>query len=247
MQVHQLITTSEGNAMILCIETATDICSVALSHLGKVVAQATDDGKNRHIEQLTSMINQVVDQVGYQSLTAVAISEGPGGYTSLRVGTSVAKGLCYGLNIPLIGVGTLEALAWASGKAYAEAHPDRTFWALPMLDARRDEVCMEVYDAFGILKRPLFQHFVSNNMFDFCSAFSTENDVLLISGNGTLKCSSVLFDQNTVISGVVNCSASHIAAIAYKKMQNNDFQQVTRFSPVYMKSPMITQSKKNTF
>jgi tRNA threonylcarbamoyladenosine biosynthesis protein TsaB len=237
-------------ALLLCIETATEICSVALSKDGMVIKSKTDEGTNRHIEQLTYIIDEVMAGHDFQELDAVAVSAGPGGYTSLRVGISVAKGLCYSLQKPLIGINTLEALALASLEAYRPQSNTEKVLAMPMLDARRDELCMQVFSQIGDKKTEIIQHFVSHKMFETLSTeqgFVTQNHVLLLSGNGTKKCESEPFLENVVFSKTSQCNSIFLAKIAEQKFQISDFQSVAYFEPYYMKAPSVTQQKKNTF
>jgi tRNA threonylcarbamoyladenosine biosynthesis protein TsaB len=234
--------------LILCIETATEVCSVCLVEGGVVVSTLTDPDQNQHIEQLTVMIDQLMEGRAYADLDAIAVSAGPGGYTSLRVGASVAKGLCFALDKPLIAINTLEALARASFVAYPTKGVH--VLALPMIDARRDEVCMAVYESQNITKFDFFQHFVSDKMFQNepkLRPFLSQNSVLLLSGSGAEKCQTVSFLENVVWSEVKKCASAYLAPIAVEKMQISDFQSVAYFEPYYLKPPMVTQQKKNTF
>ncbi len=165
-------------AKILLIETATEVCSAAIAADGRVIAIAEDLQQPNHTARLTLLIEDCVKQSGIAlaSLDAVAVSRGPGSYTSLRTGASVAKGLCYALDKPLIAVDTLQALAWAESRiadyglriadyglginpapgmdnkqenevlTTGRANPKSTIY-VPMLDARRQEVWTAVYDA----------------------------------------------------------------------------------------------------
>jgi tRNA threonylcarbamoyladenosine biosynthesis protein TsaB len=237
-------------ALILCIETATEICSVCLAQDGVVVSSITDPGSNQHIEKLTLLIEEVLDGYAYSSLDAIAVSAGPGGYTSLRVGTSVAKGLCYSLQKPLIAINTLESLALASLRSYITTDPTQTVLALPMLDARRDEVCMQVFSHVGDKKMEIFQNFVSHKMFETLTQNTPQidrNTVLILSGNGAKKCQNVPFLEKVVVSDVLECAAEYMVGIAEQKFQISDFQSVAYFEPYYMKAPSVTQQKKNTF
>src|SRR5690606_26392897 len=130
---------------ILCIETSTDVCSVALTAGGAVVAAAEIREAQAHASRLAPLIQEVMAAagIGYGDLSAVAVSKGPGSYTGLRIGTSTAKGLCYALNIPLIGIGTLDLLAW---QGITSTDVDRETLLCPMIDARRMEVYCQVTD-----------------------------------------------------------------------------------------------------
>ena len=133
--------------LILQIETATAVCSCALSLNGETIALRELNQANVHIEKLTLLIEEVLEAAGrtLKDLNAVAVSMGPGSYTGLRIGVSTAKGLCYALDIPLLAVSTLDAMA----SGFLEKHPDLQNEALicPMIDARRREVYSAVYAA----------------------------------------------------------------------------------------------------
>src|SRR5687768_9988971 len=129
-------------ALILSLETSTTVCSVALAQDGRLIGQSELRLEKSHSSHITVLIQQLLENTGFteKDLAAIAVSGGPGSYTGLRIGTSTAKGLCYALDIPLIAVSTLHALAWQTIK-YTADPPNYLF--CPMLDARR----MEVYTA----------------------------------------------------------------------------------------------------
>ena len=137
-------------AKILLIETSSEVCSVALAVNGSVIALVEDLQTSQHVALLTVQINTCCEKAGIQlaALDAVALSRGPGAYTSLRVGASVAKGICYALGKPLIAVDTLKALALASREQehITDASANVTNVLVPLLDARRQEVWLGIYD-----------------------------------------------------------------------------------------------------
>jgi tRNA threonylcarbamoyladenosine biosynthesis protein TsaB len=168
----------------------------------------------------------------------------------LRVGVSVAKGLCFALSKPIIAVPTLLALGQASITYQAELQDIKHILGLPLLDARRDEVCMAVIRKNDGQTPKFFQNFVSNKMFEniaFKGDARKQEPMLLLSGNGAKKCKNVHFDQNVVYSSIEACSASYLAPIAEEKFYISDFQELTSLDPIYFKPPQVTQSKKNTF
>ena len=239
-------------ALILNIETSTDVCSVSLAQDGLVLATLTE-AENQHIEKLTLMIERLMATASkpYDKIDAVAVSAGPGSYTSLRVGVSAAKGLCFALNKPLIAVDTLEALAVGSLAIYQLEHGsiDHVI-SIPMLDARREEVCLAAYAPKYKKNIPFFNEIVSYKMFDFLIDFLPKkepNAVLLLSGNGSQKCQNVPFLQNVVFSPVIRCSSLHMVELAEQKFQISDFQSVAYFEPSYFKKPSVTIQKKNIF
>ena len=156
--------TNCGEPLILCLDTATDICSVALTRAGEVVTCRENSDGNSHARILLPFVEEVLKEAAVkpQELAAVAVSMGPGSYTGLRIGTSSAKGLCYALEIPLIAVPTLQIIAAGASKNLP-GNQDVTF--CPMLDARRMEVFTALYDsnlqplndvAAVIVKKPPF-------------------------------------------------------------------------------------------
>ena len=234
-------------ARILLIETATDTCSAAIAVDGQVVALSEQSPTLQHAALLTLQVDACVRQSGLPlaQLDAVALSRGPGSYTALRVGASVAKGICYALDKPLIAVDTLQALAQASRTGLPDDH---TPWTLlvPMLDARRQEVWTAVYDAQGLPLAPAQPIIMENNLFEnFIEAFVAQRTGvrLILSGNGMQKVYNVPGSLRTVFSPVENCSAAYLATLAELFFQNSDFQEVAYFEPFYMKPPNITIPK----
>ena len=235
-------------ARILLIETATDVCSAAIAVDGQIVALAEQLSTLQHAALLTLQIEACVRQAGWPlaQLDAVALSRGPGSYTALRVGASVAKGICYALDKPLIAVDTLLALALASRTELPEDHDSPHTLLVPMLDARRQEVWTAVYDEQGLLLAPAQPIIVENNLFEkFIEAFITDwsGTRLVFSGNGMRKMQNVPGSLRAVFSPVENCSAVHLAMLAERFFQASDFQEVAYFEPFYMKPPNITAPK----
>lgn len=250
---------------ILLIETATEVCSAAIAADGVVIALEEDADCSNHAARLTLLIDACTRTaaISLAELDAVAISRGPGAYTSLRVGVSVAKGICYALDKPLIAVDTLQALAWASLEDYrlqlagagfqsaagGESVPHSVI-LLPMLDARRQEVWLAAYGTDLQLQAPVQPLILENNLFEIWlreQAFSGEIDMLILSGNGAKKLTNVRNTQNTVVTYVEKCSSAHLAALSKAFFQRNDFQDISYFEPMYMKPPNITTPSKTPF
>lgn len=236
-------------AKILLIETASEVCSAAIAVEGDIVALAEELHATSHAALLTLQIDRCVQASGIPlaALDAVAVSRGPGSYTALRVGASVAKGICYALGKPLIAIDTLLALAWASRASLSDASP-AVF--VPMLDARRQEVWTAVYDESlriltppqpVILKDNLFKKFILTNL----PGIKAES--LVLSGNGCVKMNTEMVAENTVFSSVKNCSAGYLGALSEQIFQLSDFQDVAYFEPFYMKPPNITTPGKAPF
>ncbi len=239
-------------AKILLIETATEVCSVAIAVNGAVVALEEVPESLQHAALLTLQISRCAEQCGLTlpELDAVAVSAGPGSYTSLRVGVSVAKGLCYALNKPLIAVDTLLTLALAS-RALAEAKgEDGRMFFLPMIDARRNEVWTSIYDEhFRQINAPQPLILENNSFVNYVEDFVPLADQgrLVVSGNGMQKVLNVTFYENTVMSAIKKCSARYLSDTALIMFQNSDFQDIAYFEPLYMKPPNITISNKSAW
>lgn len=236
-------------AKILLIETATEVCSAAIAADGQLAALAEDPEQLNHAARLTLLIEQCTRQAGIPlaALDAVAVSSGPGSYTSLRVGASVAKGICYALDKPLIAVPTLQALAAASLAALPGA-PD--VYLLPMLDARRNEVWTAVFDRRFQTLVPAQALILEHNMFElFLQSVppAPAASVFVASGNGAKKTGTEFIGKNVALSAVQKCSAQHLLSLAELFFQNSDFQSISYFEPFYMKKPNITEPKKPLF
>jgi tRNA threonylcarbamoyladenosine biosynthesis protein TsaB len=233
-------------AKILLIETSADVCSVALSTNGTLVAVTEQSPCPSHAAVLTLQIESCMAKAGLAltDLDAVAVSKGPGSYTSLRVGASVAKGICYALDKPLIAVDTLFALALAS-RDERQGRPEALY--LPMVDARRSEVWLAAYDASMNLVFPS-QPFVfeNNSLGDLRGLLGVGQveKVLVLSGNGAFKAIGGNQSDRIEISDIKKSLASFLEKPAIDAFQKNEFQDVVYFEPFYMKPPNITGPTK---
>lgn len=214
-------------ALILCLETATKSCSVALAKDGQLLAfQEEVSQKYSHSEQLTPFIDSLLQEQGIvlADLDAIAVSKGPGSYTGLRIGVSTAKGLCYALDKPLIGVSTLEAMASGMQKQ----HPNKVY--CPMIDARR----MEVYTAFFQAEKQLTDveaHIIEADSF---SEMLVQSEVLFF-GDGADKCQEVITHTNANFISSVYPSAKDMVTVVEKKFSKQNFEDVAYFEPYYLK------------
>ncbi len=228
-------------SLILSIESGTDICSVALSRDGEVVALRESREGRDHARLVAKFIDELLKEcvVEARQLDAVAVSKGPGSYTGLRIGVSVAKGLCYGLNKPLIGVGSLEVLLHEAINKY-----DSSVWSgaklMPMVDARRMEVYTQLFDLDGVALSEVSAEVVDENSF----AEYREEGGLILFGDGAAKCAKVLPWAKFV---EVSPSASGVARVAHKKLDNGEIEDVAYFEPFYLKEVVITKSKRKFF
>jgi tRNA threonylcarbamoyladenosine biosynthesis protein TsaB len=221
-------------AYILNIETATKNCSVALAKDGKTIIskEIAEEGYS-HAERLHVFIEETVKEGGvtFQDLSAVAVSQGPGSYTGLRIGVSAAKGLCFALNIPLIAVDTLQVLA-------SQAKISKGF-IVPMLDARRMEVYSAIFNSNFDKIRSVEAEIITEDSFqDF-------QETLYFVGDCAEKCKAVLTKQNFIfLEEIKYPSAKEMSSISFDKYKKNDTEDVAYFEPYYLKDFMITASKK---
>ncbi len=223
---------------ILHIESATENCSVAVSYADKLIAIISENNTQTHSEIVTILIEKTLKLAGikYSDLSAVSLSEGPGSYTSLRVGTSAAKAICYAHNIPLISVNTLFSLAL---KSYC-AERDNIFY-FSMIDARR----MEVYGSLYNQKMtPVFENKpIILTDFDIFNHIK-KGSAILFSGNGAHKALQ-FFKYPEFFNTEIVCNAENLIFPAFFKFNNNDFSDLAYFSPNYIKPPNITLPNTN--
>jgi tRNA threonylcarbamoyladenosine biosynthesis protein TsaB len=221
-------------SFILNIETATKNCSVAIAKNGETIIckEIAEEGYS-HAEKLHVFIEEVIAEIGisFHDLVAVAVSQGPGSYTGLRIGVSAAKGLCFALNIPLIAVDTLQTLA-----SQAKVSEGKI---IPMLDARRMEVYSAIFTTDLQTERPILAEVIDENSFkDF-------KETLYFVGDCAEKCKPVLTKENFVfLENIKYPSASAMSKISYDKYQISDTVDVAYFEPYYLKDFMITTPKK---
>lgn len=219
---------------ILNIETATKNCSVALAKDGQTILcnEIAEEGYS-HAEQLHVLIEKTLLEAGicFQDLKAVAVSQGPGSYTGLRIGVSAAKGLCFTLDIPLIAVDTLQVLA--SQVKVTEG------LIVPMLDARRMEVYSAIFNSKLEKRREVRAEIITENSFD------TISGMVYFVGDCADKCKAVLTKPNFIfLEEIKYPSAKEMSVLSFFKFQNNEFEDVAYFEPYYLKDFMITTSKK---
>jgi len=219
-------------AKILHIETATQICSVALSQNDTVIASKSSDEKNAHSKVLTVFIDEVLKQsnITPQNLDAIAVSMGPGSYTGLRIGVSTAKGLCYSLDKPLLTVSTLQAMALGMGRTPGKLIDEALY--CPMIDARRMEVYSALFDHSNKQVREILAEIIDENSF----ATQLQIQPIYFAGDGAEKCKDVLSSQpNAIFLDNFFPSAEFMTGIAYKKFKNKSFEDVAYFEPFYLK------------
>jgi len=229
--------------MILCVETATPVCSVALTNRSGIVAKRESTEERSHATQLTVFIGELLasEKIKVSNLEAVAVSKGPGSYTGLRIGVSVAKGLAYGASVPLIGIETTRSMFFGLIKDFNyqnKADMDTLF--CPMLDARRMEVYYCLYNATGGIIRDISAEVIDAESFKDIP-LSTR---IVFFGNGAAKCKDVINRQNSVFIDDFNASASFMHLPAYEALDKHKFEDVAYFEPFYLKDFIATVPKK---
>ena len=224
--------------IILHIETSTNICSIAISENGQCIFTKSDSEGMNHAALLSVFIAEAMEFLKSVSknIDAVAVSSGPGSYTGLRIGVSTAKGLCYGLDIPLIAVSTLEILT-ANALLTAEAATNTLF--CPMIDARRMEVYAAFYNKEGIIQREISADIIDENSY---SAI-LENHSVYFFGNGAEKCKTTLTHPNAKFIDGMYPLAQNMIALAEKAYAEKKFVDVAYFEPFYLKEFYTTAAK----
>lgn len=226
---------------IILIETSTSLCSAAIEQDGRIICSRETDEPRAHASRTAVFVKEMLDECGLrvQDCDAVCVSAGPGSYTGLRVGSSTAKGLCFGSGRPLLAAGTLDILV---RQAVKSGLPDGCTAIVPMVDARRMEVYCAVYSPEGERLTDVAPRVVDSGSF---SAELAAGKVLFV-GDGAAKCADVLNSENAVFEQV-NPNASAMAELAEEAFQRSEFQNTAYFEPFYLKEFVATVSKKNLF
>ena len=219
--------------LILNIDTATEFASVCLSNNNKVLMHVTNAEKKNHASFLHPAIKQIFDttHLSFNQLDAVAVSNGPGSYTGLRVGLSSAKGLCFALNKPLILLNTLEIMANGIIENYTKQNKNisNTFFC-PMIDARRMDVFTALYNAS-------LQTIIQPNAITLTHAFANEyvqSNIIIFSGSGSNKASSIICHTNAIFSEY-QYNATAMVILANKKYNEKIFANLAYCEPFYLK------------
>jgi tRNA threonylcarbamoyladenosine biosynthesis protein TsaB len=220
------------NPIILHIETATDVCSVALSRGAEIIGLKEEAGGNNHAKNLLPFVDEVLKQGGCKiaDLNGVAVSIGPGSYTGLRIGVSTAKGIAYTAGIPVMAISTLESIAQGAKQLWS-GRSTEAVQIIPMIDARRMEVFTTRYTYDMQPLEEVSAKIIDENTF---SELLSELKVLFC-GNGMPKCRELLsaFPNACFIDAPV--SAKNMLPTALRKWQNQEFENVAYFEPFYLK------------
>jgi len=220
-------------SLILHIETATKVCSVALSENGKLLQlkEIQEDGYS-HGENLNLFIEEVCLKQGIKlgDLTAVSVASGPGSYTGLRIGAATAKSLCYALDIPLIAIDELSSLSGIAKEKYKDIN------LCPVIDARRMEVYNLFYDKDFKLLKEISADIIDENSYEKYTPF-------VCFGDGAEKLKEIWKDKDCVIDGTILSSAKGQVELAFEKLNKNQFEDVAYWEPFYLKD-FIAGKKK---
>lgn len=221
------------DVFILNIETATKNCSVSLAKNGDTIAlrEIAEEGYS-HAEKLHVFIEEIIaeSKISFEDLNAIAVSQGPGSYTGLRIGVSSAKGLCYALNIPMIAIDTLQSLA-------AQISISKGI-IIPMIDARRMEVFNAIYDKSLNTLKPVSAEIITEE------SYQTNEEEIHFLGDGASKCKEFLHKSNFIFyDEIIYPSAKQMSLLSFEKYKNSDTVDVAYFEPLYVKDFMITKKK----
>ncbi len=228
---------------ILCIDTSVYACSVALCIDGKVESYISEKDKNKSAEVLNNFIEKVSQQarVSINELDAIGIVSGPGSYTGLRISSSTAKGLCYGLNIPLIAISTFEAMREAVDMHFKEEKFEQYVFAI---DARREDVFAAIQNVNG-------ENIINPGPFNlseksiFLDAINPDKKIIIV-GDAAKKTNSYLgYVLDKTIADELTFGAKDIAKSTLTKFRNKNFENIAYFEPNYIKPAFTTVSKKS--
>jgi len=229
-------------AIILHIESSTLTCSVSISGNGKTAAlKESHDHSYAHSEKLVGYIDEVLKESDLKpsNLDAVCVAKGPGSYTGLRIGVSAAKGMCYGLGIPLISVGSLESMVhWANANFKHQLTDIRLL--CPMIDARRMEVYTALFSASLKEEKPVSADIIDTQSF----ASELKKGRIVFFGDGAAKCQETLSHPNAVFLENFKPSSQGMILIAEQKLAKNELEDVAYFEPYYLKDFVAGKPKK---
>ncbi|WP_121666775.1 tRNA (adenosine(37)-N6)-threonylcarbamoyltransferase complex dimerization subunit type 1 TsaB [Mesonia aquimarina] len=223
-------------AVILCIETTTTNCSVAISKSGLLLGlKEYDSSGYSHAEKLHVFINELLTECGLtiDQLDAIAVSKGPGSYTGLRIGVSTAKGLAFSLAIPLISVATLQSLA-------KKVKAEKNSAIIAMLDARRMEAYTAVFDEDNQQLLNTEATILEKDSFE--ELFTAKENIYCV-GNAVQKFAGLLGENSTISFTEANPSAREMVSLAFNKYKISDTEDVAYFEPYYLKDFIVTKKK----
>jgi len=223
--------------VILHIETSTEVCSVALSRGTDCISYKESTEGLNHASLLTLFIEELMlsQNISASKLDAIAVSSGPGSYTGLRIGVSVAKGLCYSADVPLISVSTLQAMAFG----YAKQHDVPPYALLcPMIDARRMEVYTALYDKDGNKLKDVSAEIIEENSF---AEWFNKHEIHFF-GTGAAKCQTLITNTNAIFSENFKNSATCMIKPALLAYNEKQFENIAYFEPFYLKGMFVANN-----
>jgi len=236
-------------ALILNIETSTQVCSVSASENGKIIGYRELNDEKSHAKYLTVFIDELLKELNLQldAFHAIAVSKGPGSYTGLRIGVSTAKGLCYAKNLPLISVNTLQSMAFGLAqkiKSGALNIPDfEQSILVPMIDARRMEVYSAFFNSEGKSIREVKAEIIDENTYqDILSS-----QPMIFFGNGSEKLTKTVQHKNAYFLPGFRTSSIDMAELSERFYEQRKFEDVAYFEPFYLKDFIATKPRKNIF
>jgi len=221
----------------ISIESATKVCSVSAYKASKLMAIEESEIENSHSTNITNFVDCVLKKssMRYEDLNVIGISEGPGSYTGLRIGASVAKALSYTLNIPLIAYNTLEAIV----SGVVQKHQQKSsYYYGAAIDARRDEVYIAIYNKY-------MQEVLSPTNLELqkkCLSNILNGKKLIISGDGGEKVKNITENSSIIYDHFIKCSSKFSIDLIIQKYSQNHFRDTTYFEPNYIK-PFFTFKK----
>jgi tRNA threonylcarbamoyladenosine biosynthesis protein TsaB len=230
--------------MILCLETATSVCSVALCDTSGILSSRESHEDKSHATLLTPFIEDILkeNRIEAADLSAVAVSKGPGSYTGLRIGVSVAKGLAYGASVPLIGIETTRSMFYGLMKKH-ESDPAVTGSDLicPMLDAKRMEAYYCIFDRNGSIVKDIAAEIIDQKSF----IDMLKSNRIVFFGDGASKFRKVISHENAIFIDDFTLSAAYMHCSAYEAFNKGAFENVAYFEPFYLKDFVATIPRKN--
>jgi len=230
---------------IINLESSTESCSVSLSQKGELIDfKENTDGRN-HAKLIAVYIQDLMmkNHITYKQLDAIAVSKGPGSYTGLRIGVSIAKGLCYAQGIPLIAISSLQAMSdyVRINRSNYNLPVNEKLLFTPMIDARRMEVYTASYDINNKNIKPVCAKILDKNSFKK----DLEKHPIAFLGNGSEKAKKVITHPNAFFVPNIICSSKFMNNLSYRAFIDKDFVDIAYFEPFYLKNFIAGISKKN--
>jgi tRNA threonylcarbamoyladenosine biosynthesis protein TsaB len=230
--------------MTICLETATNLCSVALCNSAGLISLRESNESKSHASLLTVFIGEILKERAIRAgdLEAIAVSKGPGSYTGLRIGVSVAKGIAYAASIPLIAIETTLSMFWGISENRKNNHlTDKNTLFCPMLDARRMEIYYAIYNADGKTIKDISAEIISEDSFSYIP----ESQKIIFFGDGATKCKGVIKRKNIHFADDFRISASFMRIPVYQAIKDHYYEDVAYFEPLYLKDFITSIPRKN--